>query len=76
MEKLIPLAHIFKKAKHPRTLKLKKGGFTMALLWITTIGFLLCLGFVVGTWIHFLRSGLDSGDSKRIDPINNDDDNP
>ncbi|MGG3468357.1 hypothetical protein ABES02_12840 [Neobacillus pocheonensis] len=48
----------------------------MALLWITTIGFLLCLGFVVGTWIHFLRSGLDSGDSKRIDPINNDDDNP
>lgn len=46
----------------------------MALLWITTIGFLLSLGFVLGTWVHFVKSGLNSEDSTRIDPIIKDDD--
>ncbi|WP_223589651.1 hypothetical protein [Neobacillus bataviensis] len=48
----------------------------MALLWITTIGFLLCLGFAVGTWIHFLRNGLNSEDAKRIDPIPEENESP
>ncbi|WP_176541026.1 MULTISPECIES: hypothetical protein [unclassified Bacillus (in: firmicutes)] len=44
----------------------------MAIWWITTIAFVLCLGFAGGTFIHFLRQGLDIDDSKRIDKINSD----
>jgi hypothetical protein len=41
----------------------------MAIWWVTTIGFILCLGFVGGTIFHFLSQGLHSEDAKRIDPI-------
>lgn len=41
----------------------------MGVWWVTTIGFVLCLGFVGATFIHFLRRGLDSDDAKRIDRI-------
>jgi hypothetical protein len=41
----------------------------MAIWWVTTIGFILCLGFVGGTLFHFLRQGLNTEDSTRIDPI-------
>ncbi|WP_413302902.1 hypothetical protein AA0X95_24930 [Bacillus sp. 1P10SD] len=46
----------------------------MAVWWVTTIGFVLCLGFVGGTLFHFLRGALDSEDSTRIDKINSDED--
>jgi len=41
----------------------------MATWWITTIGFILCLGFVAGTFFHFLSGALHSEDSTTIDPI-------
>jgi len=44
----------------------------MALWWATTIGFIICLGIVTGTMIHFLRQALDSNDAKRIDKIESD----
>ncbi|MFL6554988.1 MAG: hypothetical protein ACJ8MO_02585 [Bacillus sp. (in: firmicutes)] len=40
--------------------------------WVTTIGFVLCLGFLVGSFIHFLRRALNSEDAYRIDPIKSD----
>jgi hypothetical protein len=40
-----------------------------ALWWVTTIGFVLCIGFVCGTIFHFLREVLHSEDATRIDPI-------
>lgn len=43
-----------------------------AIWWITTIGFVLCLGFVAGTFFHFLRNSLDSEDAKRVDKIDSD----
>ncbi|PEQ84790.1 hypothetical protein CN481_22340 [Bacillus sp. AFS006103] len=59
---------------HPNYLSIKhKGGFIMAAIWwITTIGFVLCLGFVGGTFFHFLRNSLDSEDAKRVDKIDSD----
>lgn len=44
----------------------------MAEWWVTTIGFVICLGFVGGTMVYFLRESLNSEDAKRIDPLNND----
>lgn len=41
----------------------------MAMMWITTIGLALCLGIVGGVLIYYLRKGLDSEDSVRIDPL-------
>lgn len=46
----------------------------MAIWWVTTIGFVLCLGFVGGTIFSFLREHLDSDDAKRIDSIKNEHD--
>lgn len=46
----------------------------MALWWITTIGFVLSLGFVGGILFHFLRGALHTEDSTRIDKINTDKD--
>ncbi|CAH2717400.1 hypothetical protein BACCIP111895_04592 [Neobacillus rhizosphaerae] len=43
-----------------------------AVWWVTTIGFILCLGFVGGTIFHFLRGTLNSEDAVRIDKINGD----
>lgn len=40
-----------------------------AIWWVTTIGFVLCLGAVGGTFFHFLRGALNSEDSSRIDPL-------
>jgi hypothetical protein len=40
----------------------------MAAWWITTIGFIICLGIVGGTMVYFLRGALNSEDSTRIDP--------
>lgn len=39
----------------------------MALLWIMTIGFVLCLGMVGGSLFFLLRSILNREDSTRID---------
>lgn len=63
MEKLSPPWHIF----------IRKGGIEMAALWwATTIGFVICLGILCGTWLHFLRRGLNTEDSTRIDPLKDD----
>ncbi|HEY2421557.1 MAG TPA: hypothetical protein VGI04_09080 [Neobacillus sp.] len=40
----------------------------MAIWWGTTIGFILCLGFIGVIFFHFLSGALHSEDSKRIDP--------
>lgn len=45
-----------------------------AIWWITTIGFVLCLGFVGGIIFHFLRESLHSDDATRIDKIKSDHD--
>lgn len=41
----------------------------MAIWWITTLGFLLCLGFVGGIIMYSLKGALDSHDASRIDPL-------
>ena len=41
----------------------------MAGWWVTTIGFIICLGFVGGTLVYFLKGTLKSEDSTRIDPV-------
>jgi hypothetical protein len=41
----------------------------MAGMYVTLIGFIICLGLVGGVFIYFLRGALPSEDSKRIDPI-------
>jgi hypothetical protein len=69
VEKLRAPAHIFRYAS---TLGISKGGFSVAIWWITTIAFVLCLGFAGGVFIHFLRQGLDTDDPNRIDKINSD----
>lgn len=46
-----------------------KGGICMGLLWVTTVGFSICLGIVGGVLIYFLRRGLEPDDSRRIDPL-------
>jgi hypothetical protein len=40
-----------------------------AIWWTITIGFICCLGIVAGTWIYFLKKGLNSEDANRVDPI-------
>jgi hypothetical protein len=40
----------------------------MAGWWVTAIGFIICLGFVGGILVYFLRGTLNSEDSTRIDP--------
>lgn len=45
----------------------------MAVWWVTTIGFVICLGIAGGTFVHFLRRALDTEDSTRIDKIKTDD---
>lgn len=40
----------------------------MGLMWVTTVGFAICLGIVGGVFIYFLKRGLDSDDACRIDP--------
>lgn len=49
-----------------------KGGIKMAEWWVTTIGFVICLGFVGGTMVYFLKGSLNSEDATRIDPIKTD----
>lgn len=44
----------------------------MAEWWVTAIGFIICLGFVGGTIVYFLRGTLNSEDSTRIDPVKKD----
>jgi hypothetical protein len=39
----------------------------MAGWWVTAIGFIICLGFVGGIFVYFLRETLNSEDSTRID---------
>jgi len=51
----------------------KRGDFDLAVWWVTTIGIVICLGFVAGIMIYFLKGALDSEDSTRIDPVNNED---
>ncbi|MDR4945652.1 hypothetical protein [Neobacillus cucumis] len=46
----------------------------MTIWWITTIAFVLCLGIAGGTFIHFLRQGLDTDDAHRIDKIKSEQD--
>ncbi|MDR7077129.1 hypothetical protein J2Y03_002152 [Neobacillus niacini] len=41
----------------------------MAGWWVTTIGFIICLGIVGGTFVYFLRGTLHSEDATRIDPV-------
>jgi hypothetical protein len=41
----------------------------MAIWWTTAIGFIIVLGCIGGTFIHFLKTALDTDDAKRIDPI-------
>jgi hypothetical protein len=41
----------------------------MALWWATAIGFVIVLGCLGGTFVHFLNTALDKDDSKRIDKI-------
>ncbi|OLS33637.1 hypothetical protein BTR25_24770 [Bacillus sp. MRMR6] len=48
---------------------IRKGGRKVAGLWVTTIGFVICLGIVGGTLVYFLRGALNSEDSTRIDQI-------
>ncbi|WP_179301770.1 hypothetical protein [Neobacillus jeddahensis] len=40
-----------------------------AIWWVTTIGFVLCLGLVAGTLFHFLNKALHSDDAARIDEL-------
>jgi hypothetical protein len=41
----------------------------MAEWWVTSIGFIICLGLVGGIIVYFLRGTLNSEDSTRIDPV-------
>jgi len=41
----------------------------MAGWWVTSIGFIICLGFVGGIFVYFLRETLNSEDSTRIDSV-------
>jgi len=40
----------------------------MGLMWVTTVGFAICLGIVGGVFIYYLGTALDSEDAHRIDP--------
>ncbi|WP_174733658.1 hypothetical protein [Mesobacillus harenae] len=41
----------------------------MANLFVTTLGFVICLGLVGGVFVYFVKSALNSEDSSRIDPL-------
>ena len=41
----------------------------MALWWATAIGFIIVLGCLGGTFVHFLNTALDKDDAKRVDRI-------
>jgi len=41
----------------------------MAIWWLFTIGFVICLGLVGGIFVHFLMEALDMEDATRVDPI-------
>jgi hypothetical protein len=41
----------------------------MAIWWITTIGILLCLGFVGGMMVYGLKGALHSEDATFVDPL-------
>jgi hypothetical protein len=58
----------------PLKYTLEKGGEKMAGLWVTTIGFVICLGIVGGTLVYFLRGALHSEDSTRIDQVKSEND--
>ncbi|EIJ82152.1 hypothetical protein PB1_04420 [Bacillus methanolicus PB1] len=57
MEKRFKTAHTF----------LTKGGIFIAILWITTIGFVICLGIVGGVHFYFVRQALNVEDSIIVD---------
>ncbi|EIJ80833.1 hypothetical protein [Bacillus methanolicus] len=59
MEKRCETSHIF----------LTKGGIFIAILWITTIGFVICLGMVGGVHFHFVRQALNVEDSIKVDRV-------
>jgi hypothetical protein len=40
-----------------------------AIWWVTTIGFVIFLGCIGGTFFHFISSALNTEDSTRIDPL-------
>ncbi|WP_442598010.1 hypothetical protein [Neobacillus sp. D3-1R] len=46
----------------------------MSMWWITTIGFIICLGFFGGIFVYALRNALPTEDSTRIDPLPEDTD--
>jgi hypothetical protein len=58
-----------KSKNNPSSHILYKGGIFMAIWWITTFGFLLCLGFVGGIIMYSLKGALDPHDASRIDPL-------
>jgi hypothetical protein len=41
----------------------------MAIWWITTFGFVLCLAFVGSILVYGLKGALHSDDSNRVDPL-------
>ncbi|MDQ0271501.1 hypothetical protein [Cytobacillus purgationiresistens] len=44
----------------------------MAMLWITTIGFLIVIGLAAGIFIFALRTALPSKDSIEVDEVSKD----
>lgn len=46
-----------------------KGGDTMLTLWLATLSLVLLLLLFGGVFIYFVRNGLHSEDSTRIDPL-------
>ncbi|WP_169797598.1 hypothetical protein [Neobacillus fumarioli] len=44
----------------------------MAMWWVTTIGFVICLGMAGGIFVHFIRQALNTEDAVKIDQINPD----
>ncbi|WP_180955537.1 MULTISPECIES: hypothetical protein [Bacillus] len=41
----------------------------MAEMWVITVGFIICLGLFGGMFVYFLKSALNTEDSKRIDRL-------
>lgn len=41
----------------------------MSIWWITTIGFIICLGFVGGIFVYGIKNALHSDDATRVDPL-------
>jgi hypothetical protein len=46
----------------------------MVIWWVTTIGFVLCLGMVGGIMVYGLKGALHSEDATYIDPLPKDQD--